>query len=86
MSTATAVKKSRAPSRRVRFGEVGRRRKYGPDEDTILSFRVAPELREGLDDVVTRVNREQPGRSMSRTELIKIVLHDWLKRGAKLPK
>jgi len=71
---------------RIRSEPVGRPRKNPVDEDTVLSFRVTPELRDMLDAAVKRANAEQPGRSMSRTELIKVVLYDWHRRGAKLPK
>lgn len=86
MRDTAAVKKSPSSPAAIRWREVGRPRKRDVDEETILSFRVTPDLRKALDAEVARANADQPGRSMSRTELIKIVLYDWLKRGAKLPK
>lgn len=86
MRHGAALKKSRLSTVPVESDEVGRPRKNPVDEDTILSFRVTADLRDALDAVVTKVNAATPGRSMSRTELVKIVLYDWHKRGAKVPK
>jgi hypothetical protein len=79
-------KNVRRPVAELGWADVGRPRKNPESEETILSFRVNAELRDKLDEVVARANAEQPGRSMSRTELIKIVLYDWLNRSAKVPK
>ncbi len=82
----TALKKSRMRPRPVRSADVGRPRKNSPDEGMVLSFRVTAKLRDALDAAVAKANTDQPGRTMSRTEAVKIVLYDWLARGAKLPK
>lgn len=86
MRHVAATKNSRLSTVRLRSWDVGRPRKNDPNETAPIGFRVTPELRDALDEVVQRVNAERPGRSMSRTELIKLVLYDWLKRGAKPPK
>jgi hypothetical protein len=65
--------------------DVGRPRTRPPGETTTLSFKAEPKLLEALDAEAERMSAEQPpGRAkLSRTEMIKIALFEWLAARAK---
>lgn len=60
--------------------EVGRPRKSRPGESTALGFKVEPDLVRALDEEAERMtSKQEPGRGkVSRTEVIKMVLYQWL--------
>ena len=66
--------------RSAKLHDVGRPRTRPPGETLSLGIKVDPKLAEALDAEVKVMNAEQPpGRaSISRGELIRIALHEWL--------
>lgn len=64
------------------LGDVGRPRIRPPGETIALGFKAEPELIEALDAEAARLSAERPPGSarISRAELIKIILHDWLEK------
>ena len=71
--------------RSAKLADVGRPRTRPPGETLSLGIKVDPKLAEALDAEVKVMNAEQPpGRaSISRGELIRIALHEWLAARAK---
>jgi hypothetical protein len=77
---------SQRQNRSAKMSDVlGRPRKRPIDEDTVLSFRVGDALIRALDEEAMAMSAEQPpGRaSISRGELIRILLHEGLAAHAK---
>lgn len=60
--------------------EMGRPRKRQPGEDVILGFKVSQDLVSALDDEAeARSDAQEPGRAkVSRTDVIRVALHEWL--------
>jgi hypothetical protein len=76
---------SHGRSKSGKSDDVGRPRKRPPGETLTLSFKAAPSLIDALDKEAAIMSSEQPpGRSLiSRSELVKIALHQWLESRAK---
>ena len=72
-------------TRSARLPDVGRPRKRPPGENTVLSFKVGDDLIRLLDEESERMTTEQPPghASISRGELIRILLHEGLAAHAK---
>src|SRR5450631_2930777 len=75
--------------RRTRTSEklpnVGKHRKWADDDVAVLSFKVEGRLIHLLDEETQTWNSEQPGghAAVSRGELVRIALHEWLAARAK---
>ena len=76
---------SRARLKSAKLADVGRPRTRPLGETLSLGIKVDPKLAAALDAEVKLMNAEQPpGRaSISRGELIRIALHEWLAARAK---
>ncbi len=79
------MENSQRHRRSAKLPDVGRPRTRPPGETLSLGIKVDPKLAEALDAEVKLMNAEQPpGRaSISRGELIRIALHEWLAARAK---
>jgi hypothetical protein len=64
---------------------VGRPRTRPPGESIALGFKAEPALVEALDKEAERMSALRPAGSAntSRTEVIKIILHEWLAKQTK---
>jgi hypothetical protein len=71
---------SHRPKRSAKLSAVGRPRTRPVGESTILSLKVEDELIRLLDEAAKAMSAAQPvGRaSVSRGELVRIALHEWL--------
>jgi len=71
----------------VETDPVGRPRTRPLTETIALGFKAEPELVEALDAEAERMSKERPAGSsrISRTEVIKIILHEWLAARSKRP-
>jgi hypothetical protein len=76
---------SHRTSRSAKLPDVGRPRTRPPGETLSLGIKVDPKLADALDAEAKLMSAEQPpGRSaISRGELIRIVLHEWLAQRRK---
>jgi hypothetical protein len=79
------MENSQRSRKSAKLVDVGRPRTRPPGEDTVLSLKVTDALVSALDAEAKAMNAEQPlGRaSISRGELIRILLHEGLAAHAK---
>ncbi|MGC9986688.1 MAG: hypothetical protein ABSF35_24110 [Polyangia bacterium] len=79
------MENSQRSKKAAKLADVGRPRTRPPGEDTVLSLKVTDDLVSALDAEAKAMNAEQaPGRaSISRGELIRILLHEGLAAHAK---
>lgn len=76
MKHATVVRKKSTPiPPLVRSDEMGRPRKSKPGTEMVLSFRVDADLLRDLDE---EAKRFAPGVELSRTQLVKLALREWI--------
>lgn len=71
---------SRASTRSARIRRMGRPRKRPPGTSTTLSFWASDELIAALDEAAERLSAKRPaGQSrLSRGDLVRTILHEWL--------
>jgi hypothetical protein len=79
------MENSQRPRRSVKLADVGRPRTRPAGETLSLGIKVDPKLVDLLDKEAKIMSAEQPpGRAaISRGELIRIALHEWLAARAK---